>query len=259
MRSWVLLCGLVAGAITTHAQFEEPHLGLIRTTAGEVRTVRGIAGAFILGHAAARRAISVACSGPWTAAKFDDAVEFGLAAGDVLIRATAPDGPAVFGFSSKGKPELVWFRTTRELHEVVGGGLRRVAFDALEADEEVVSVTVLGARRVFLTRRGEELTLLTTVPSQEGSREFVRKRLAVTDGPALLSADGSMILARERTLELRRPGSRVPQRFDAPERPSELAAMGNGWIAVRFEGGAMGALTVTPGHEQLYRLPETAE
>jgi len=95
----------IAVCAWSQSGIEVPSVGMIVDAAGNLRTVQGVAGNFLLGPAMASGVLSAACSEQLCLAKTNSKIL--SATGEV----DAPPGPAVFGLH--GETAVIFFPESR--------------------------------------------------------------------------------------------------------------------------------------------------
>jgi hypothetical protein len=209
-----------------------PCLGKIVDRFGNLRSLCGVSGGFLLSDASEQTAISVGFSyrGGWikTANKItvlDDGKTF---------EAEAPDGTALFAFRGDGSPAFAYFQATREMIQWNGESTKKVE---VPVEIEVVSlgVTAIGGWLVLAKRPEGGLFVLS-----ENGREADREGLSglVINGERSLTYFNGMLRLGE-------------MEFAMDSAPQRMEWINPEWLHL---GGV--ALRITPGREALYVLPE---
>jgi len=209
----------IAVCAWSQSGIEVPSVGMIVDAAGNLRTVQGVAGNFLLGPAMASGVLSAACSEQLCLAKTNSKIL--SATGEV----DAPPGPAVFGWH--GETAVIFFPESR--------AFARWSDNTLQPFDWTVEGEVLS---IHLGDDSIEIALRTDWAAE-------------TDGAVLLLPKG-VLFATQEELILRRAG-RSELRFELAGAEA-ITPMGPNYSAIRA-GAAIYALRTEPGHEQLFLLP----
>lgn len=139
---------VLAAALGLHAQggLDFPRVGEILDTAGSVRELRGLAGAFTLGPSKYDGAISIGCNGRFCLAKTAEHIV------SQSSTEAAPAGPAIFGF--EGDRALIYFPESRRFARWDDSGLEMLDWNV---DGEVLAVRPRGDDADIVVRRGGEV------------------------------------------------------------------------------------------------------
>lgn len=235
-----------------------PQLGFIADSAHSLHAVYGVAGNFVLGSAAATGVTAAAFSGLIGLLKTDSAVIAFDAQGKTLGNASAPAGPALFGFAEKGEAALAYIPGSREIVRFTGGHFtpRTVTLDV----PSVVSVAFPSIRQASLIvqRDGSGLWELRV----ELSDGHVDSQTALTGltAPILELPSKELVSSDSQGIVVTRPdgsqihiSGRLPAHF-------ALQQMSAGWVQVSdLDSAARFAVRVIAGHEGFYTLPEVRQ
>ncbi len=235
----------------SQARVSVPWVGFLQDGEGRLRPVYGVAGNFLPGGSLLEGVVSLAGSARGTLVKRERDLLWLDEAARVKGRWEAPPGEALFGFTPAGEPALVYFTATGGLFRIEAEGLRPV----LATDDRVLSVGWAGDDRAALVVE-EAGRLRLRLVATAGGWVASEVELGADSGPALLTAEGAMVLAPGAELIVR-PADGAEWRLGLPAPAHSLRQLGEGWVEVRLAGEA-GRLALRLSQEggRLYRLPE---
>lgn len=244
-------CVLLAALLSTttgalRAQLDVPRIGMVRDAGGEVRTVTGVASAFVLAaEGVGLNAVAGEFSGRAGLWQTADRLVLTAADGSEIASRPATGGPVVIAFPASGGTGVVWLAASGEL-------LRFPGWQPLDVPDwggDPVALAVTRTRLSAVVRRGDALWL---VESALADGRVTRARLLPgVAAPMLIENDGTLIYGQDDAVVVSsRDGTE--QRLPVTARPSSLERMGDGWIAVCVNGTLYGLRRQTM---DLLRLP----
>jgi len=234
-----------------------PQLGFIADSAHSLHPVYGVAGNFVLGSAAATGVTSDAFSGSIGLLKTDSAVIAFDRQGNTLGSASAPAGPALFGFAGKGEAALAYIPGSGEIVRFTGGHFtpRTVTLDV----PSVVSVAFPNIRQASLIVQRDGGLWQLRVELSDGHVDSQTALTGLT-APVLELPSEALVSSDSQGIVVTRPdgsqihiAGRLPAHF-------VLQQMSEGWVQVSdADSAARFAVRVIAGHEGFYTLPEVRQ
>jgi len=252
MKSRIALLSLLSTAVWAQHALAPPEVGYMLDSHSHVYPVNGLAGNFLVGRTTTSGVISAAFSGSFRLLKSDSALTVINQQGRRVARMDAPPGPALFAFSANGSPAVAYFTQSKTL--CVWDGREFQPGPAF--DQAVLSISALSSSLgEFVIERGGELWELQV----ELATGAIVSQAALPGiaAPVLMLAGGGLLYRDSRGLVLRR--SDGTQKLIAAKLPANLALsqMGKAWIQLTdLATGRLSALSIAPGHEAYYLLPE---
>ncbi len=252
-----ILIGLALISIPMWAQhaIAPPEVGFLVDSHANSYSVKGVAGNFVIGHAAGTGIISGAFSGSFRLLKSDSEIHVINQAGRIVARTDAPAGPALFAFSPDGSPAVVYFPQSKTLRIWDGREFR----PGPEFGEDVGAIRSLSATLAeFAVQREGELWMLQ-VDLRSGAT-VSQAALTGIAAPVLMLSDGTLVYSNVHGLVLRRTDGSEKQIAAHLPAKFALSQMGSEWVQVTDLGvGRLSTLNVEPGHEAYYLLPEVRQ
>jgi hypothetical protein len=219
------------GVASAQVALDAPRFGRITGSDGQLREVRGIAGAFTLGEPMGH-VLASACGTELCLAKTETQVAGPNGAID------APAGPALIAVG--GRRAVLYFSATCQLAEWRDGALVPLG---IAVAGEVIAVGFDAAGEVRLALRQEDAVWITnTQGALLDALPPDTKAVLIEDGNVLYSNGASLVLRHADGSEMSLPVDGV----------SSMFPLGADWAAA-IAGGAMHAVRLTDGH--VYPLP----
>jgi hypothetical protein len=234
------------------SRFESPSLGYVRTGAGLVTRLSGVAAAMIPEATGESEAETVAFSGKLLVEKLRSSVRVLDESGALVSVAEAPEGWAVIGFDESGASAALWLAQSSELRVFRSGAWAIVPFEAGRTAGSVMAVRVeeSGSVTLLVSRGG---IWLLTVRTSDGAIESESPAGAAA-GPALFVRGGGLLFQRDDLLVHRTPAG-DEQTIDLPEPAASLNRMGLDWIQAGTTNGKNYAVRLR-GTPRVYEIPE---
>jgi hypothetical protein len=225
---------LLAPLLGQESPLASPQAGILAGARGELRAVRGVAGAWVLGESVAQGAISAACSETLCLAKTAGAI---LSAGG---ETPAPPGPALFAFDSERA--LLYFPDSRQFAWWRDGRL-----DLLDwrIEGAVLSLRLTTAGPEIAVRRSNAVWIVNPENATLDSLPDASGPALLLPGAILYSGGARLVLRRNNAGEAIFPLSGVVELFQA----------GPSYAAARTAGSTF-LIRLDPHREAVFQLPE---
>ena len=222
------ICGICVFALTAAAQMTAPRVGVAADGAGRLRPIAGVAGNLIPGAPLATGVISAAASDTAVLAK----TRSGILAiqNNRAIRTRAPEGSALFAFSSSGAPAFAWLTETRALLQWTGDGFMARPIETAAIPGEIVAVGAGDATHVNFAVRGNATLEVLRVGLSDGAISAVTS-LPFEATALLIQADGSMVYSLPNELVLRGAGGHERQ-IAFRGAVSSIVPMSSRWVLI---------------------------
>jgi len=249
---WALLL-LVPALPAAQSPIGYPRAGCFRDEAGLLRPVLGVAGNFVIGDAEGSGIAAAGCRGKLTLVKTEDAIELRDRESGRVLAWRAPEGAALFAFPENGAAPLVFFpETSQWLRAAEGAAARALP----PIDGEPLAVSSSDGRHALMAVRREGGLFLLKILLDRGVVEE-EAELAGVHAPVLLLGGGTALWGDRTDLVARAPDQRE-RRIALPAPAQAMEHLGEDWVRIVLESGGHMALRLSPGSEELYRLPEVA-
>lgn len=235
------------GFAVAQSRMAEPRAGFILDTAGTLRPLLGVAGAFVPGEPALSGVLKFAHSGRGGFAKTETALVILDSSGAAILTVDAPLGPALFAFGADQQPALVFYPQSGELFRIGAEGLEKTD---LQLDGDIIAIAMDQTGALLALAADGSGSWLTAVSLETGATLARRRGPEHAEG-ALLGSDGS-ITYRDGNQIVRRDPDGGERRFTAPE--GLLAQAGNGWIQAGRK-----LIRTAAGAESIYEIPEAQQ
>jgi hypothetical protein len=234
----ICICTLSAAA-----QVTAPRIGMATDNAGRLRPITGVAGNLIPGAPVASGVLSAAASD--VVALVKTRAEIVVIEQGVVLRARAPEGPALFAFAADGTPAFAWLPTDRALLRWTGNNFAPVPLETAAISGDIVAIGVGDTAHINLA------------VSQNGALQILRVSLidgviaVVTSLPdqahaPLLMADGAILYAVPGALVLRDSGGHERQ-IPFSGAASAITPMSSRWAQVIATSGRRYAVRLADG------------
>lgn len=252
MRRRLLAFVLFASAAIAQPAIAPPLAGTVRDSSGNLHTVIGVAGNFVVIDSGISNVLSAAFSGSAGLVKTGSELLVLDATGQIAARYDAPgSGRALFAFDASGAPALAYY----------SGALFRFDNNELKPIDwtgEAVSIALAGPQSAsaIVRRNGQLWNVRLTLSTGD-----IQNETAIGDvvGPLLLLPDGRLLFTRDSSIVVRE-SSGVERLVPAGFEIDFFEQMGRDWIAVRESaGGRLFALRITPQDLSLYQIPEVTQ
>src|SRR5579884_3751083 len=220
MYRFIAIAVFLAAAVS--AQITAPRIGMALDGKARVTPVFGVAGNLIRAGVIAFDVVSAASSDSAAFLKTNAELRVYDAAGKEIARARAPQGAALFAFSSAGAASYAWLCQTGELLRFTGTDLRPVRFPAHALQGEVIAIGAAAPAQLnFAVLRESAVEILSLRLSDGAVAATVPLPGAI--GAPLLMDDGSVLYALSNAL-VRRDPSGVEHRTPFPHRLAALSS-----------------------------------
>jgi len=250
---WALLL-LVPALPAAQSPIGYPRAGCFRDEAGLLRSVLGVAGNFVIGDAEGSGVVSAACRGKLALVKTEDTIELRDRESGRVLAWRAPEGAALFAFPGNGAAPLVFFPAASEWLRADEGAEARAL---PPIDGEPLAVSSSDGKAALMVVRREGGLFLLKVLLDWGVVED-EAELAGAHAPVLLLGGGTALWGDAADLVARAPDQR--ERRIALSAPAKaIEHLGEDWVRIVLESGGHMALRLSPGAEELYRLPEVIQ
>ncbi len=255
MRTLLTLLGMTAAG-WAQSTLGPPRLGFIQDH-DEVRPVNGIAGNFLPGKESANGIVSAAFSGLFGFLKWDGVLGVIDKQGRQIAKVSAPAGPALFAFSEDGSPVFAYLEHNASLQVWDGHRFQPAELNAaaLRATSVVAVAAADSKLATFIVQREDGLWALSIRLATGAMVSQIA--LPGVAAPVLLLATGDMVYRDTHGVVVRhQDGSEKPIAVHLPKSVA-FSQMGDNWVQITdLATGRLSAVSVQPGHERYYLLPE---
>ena len=253
-RHYLLL--LLAMPALAQPGLDAPRIGYLRDASGQVRSLLGVRGNFLLSEPISG-ARSSAFSSSFGIVKTDEGIFLLDHQNQVVSRIESPGGEALFAFARDGAPAAAYFPQTSELYQLQEHSLVKMDCGFLGPEEPVRALSMPSPGELSLAiARGDATWLVTVAPGE--CKTLSEVLLPGVSGPLVLLPDRAIVYIDGPEAVLRR--SDISEtRFTINSVPAAVELAGPGWVHIRAADGSSWGLHVETDTPEVFRLPGGAQ